>query len=102
MKFKKLRRKELEEIIESARKKQIDKCCYCGSKLKETKRRVDEVVCTWKGCKKRYNLWKGSIFYHSQIKKKKILQIIELWMQKASINLISYILRINKKAIKKL
>ncbi|KAF9744822.1 hypothetical protein NGRA_3565, partial [Nosema granulosis] len=32
----------------------------------------------------------------------KILQIIELWMQKASINLISYILRINKKAIKKL
>lgn len=97
MKNKKLRTKEIKALVTKFREKREMLCYFCGSKATKSARRVEEVKCSWKACKKRYNLWFGTIFYNTQLKYKKIIQILELWLQRASIDIISFVCRVGKK-----
>ncbi|KAI5152549.1 hypothetical protein ENBRE01_2913 [Enteropsectra breve] len=56
-------------------------------------------ICQNKICKRRFNPWEDTIFYQSKLSKKEILLILELWTQKTPINIISYVLKLNRKAI---
>ncbi|KAF9760837.1 hypothetical protein NGRA_2994 [Nosema granulosis] len=52
-----------------------------------------------KDARKKYNLRKGTIFYQAKLKKTKFLKILELWIQKASLQLIAYVLRIDRDSV---
>lgn len=71
MKVKKLRTKEIKNIVDKFKTKRLESCYFCGSKMKMTKKRENEVKCVWKGCKKVYNLWMGAINYNSKLTQKK-------------------------------
>jgi transposase-like protein len=77
-------------------------CIYCNSLLSKTKRRDEEVLCSWQGCKKKYNLWMDTILFNSRICNVKNLIILEYFFQKAPIRLIRYITHINTKTISRL
>ena len=102
MSFKSLRTGELKNLIAQIKEKRSIKCSKCGSQTKFSKRREDEIICEWSLCKFRTNIWKGTIFYKTKLTKLKICRVIEFWMQKASFDLLSYGLRINRKSIWKL
>jgi transposase-like protein len=74
-------------------------CPLCNSAAVLSKSRSERSICSEKLCKKRFNILKNTIFSDAKLDKIVILRVLELWMQKASINLISYILEINKKSI---
>jgi len=100
MAYKQKKKKELKRIINGLEEEQCLKpCILCGSKRTKYKSKPNMLKCTWKGCGKFQHVWKGTIFERTHLKKWKILRLIELWMQKASRNIIAYILGINKKAI---
>lgn len=99
MSFQMLKKKFLKEEIKKIRKERSKTCIKCGFDVKLSSRRRDEVICTAKFCKHRANIWKDTIFYLSKLNKTKILRILELWMQKASYNVISYVTRTDRKTI---
>lgn len=98
MQYKKLTLEELNRIITQIETERSKNCIKCGSSLKRNKRE-GRVRCEWKACKARYSIWTNTIFEKSKLNQIEILQILELWMQKASLNLISYVLNINRKSI---
>jgi hypothetical protein len=102
MEYEMLTKKELKKIIEDLETKHITNCEFCGSKLKRTKRRRYEVVCTWKGCKKRKSFWSKTIFYKLKVSVFKCMRVLELFMQKAPVRLIRYILRLKKKTVSRI
>jgi len=98
--YKQKKRSELRRIINDLKEKlSLKPCIVCGSSCNGYKKRPDTIICTWKGCKKVQSIWKGTVFEGVRLKKWKILRIIELWMQKASRNIITYILGIDRKTI---
>jgi hypothetical protein len=98
MSFEMLKRAALRKIIKKIRVKVSSTCIKCGSEVKKSKRK-DVVICAWRPCKCKANVWHDTIFYRRKVPKYKILKIVELWMFKASYNLISYITRVDRKTI---
>jgi transposase-like protein len=99
MKFKKLGQETLKEIIEEIKNNVRKKCYSCQGDAIISLKQNDKMICTEKLCKKKFSLWKDTIFENSNLKKELILQILELWMMKASFDLISYILEVDRKSI---
>jgi transposase-like protein len=89
----------MDEIIEELRNERIKSCRFCHSGVKISTARQDEVICTWKGCKKRRNIWDDSIFYNIKVPKSTIILDIDLWMQKSSFGLISRMTGLDLKSI---
>jgi transposase-like protein len=99
MVFKQFKKNELRAILKNIEGKKIRNCTYCGSNVKILKSNSNRLTCSWKGCKRKYCIWTNTIFFKSKINKIKILRILELWMMKASTNIISYVLRISRKSV---
>jgi len=98
--FKQKRKSELKRILNDLKEKfKVKSCFVCGSVCNVFRNDPETLRCTWKACKRIQSIWKGTIFERIRLKKWKILRIIELWMQKASKNLIEYILGVNRKTI---
>jgi ISXO2-like transposase domain len=102
MKFKKLEKSEIEQLINELKAKQELSCLVCGSELRNSKRSDVAGICKFKGCKKVKFYWHDTIFKHNKIKIEKILEILELWMQKASVNIIEYVTGVSRISVWKL
>ena len=101
MHFQKLKKERIEEIIETLRHSRITKYKTCNEQL-QTSLKKEYASCRNKICpkyKSKVGVWANTPFRCCNIKKEEVLEIIELWLQKASLNLISYILRIDRKTV---
>ena len=70
MSFKKFGKKQIKEEIKKAEDKIKNKCKQCGYKTKTLKSKSEHVMCQNKFCKKKQNIWEGTIFYQKNIKNK--------------------------------
>lgn len=105
MKYRKIRKDELNKIIVNLYSKKSSMCNKCGEKVKVDKCNSNRIYCTNKICplkSKKINVWGNTIFNNNRIKKSKALQILELFMQKARNKLIAYILRINPCTVRRI
>ncbi|KAF9761892.1 hypothetical protein NGRA_2350 [Nosema granulosis] len=73
--------------------------CLLWEQSKKSKTKVDHLICTLSLCKKRYYLWKGTIFYRSRITHIQRLQILEYGMQKVSIKNICYFTGLSRRCV---
>jgi transposase-like protein len=99
MSFKKIKQRTLEEFLAEISIRRGSKCPNCGSIAYQSSSNSNRFICSEKLCKKRFSPWEGTIFEDLKINKLVILQVLEMWIQKASINLISYMLEIDKKTV---
>ena len=99
MNYQRLKKHELKEIISNLKDFRTKSCIKCGSNVKLSKVNCNQVICSWLGCKKRYNIWQDTIFYRSKIPKIKIFKILDLWMNNISNKHIAYILRLKNNKI---
>ena len=102
MTFKKLTTERTKEIIAQVARKQLANCLECNEKMHLSKLDENTAICSNKLCPKRrtkMSIWKNTFFHGLKIPKESALEVIELWLQKTSINLISYILGVSKKAV---
>ncbi|KAM0677216.1 hypothetical protein BDAP_002227 [Binucleata daphniae] len=90
---------ELEIILEQIRNKLTQSCKRCGSEIKISTARDNIAICKNKLCTLRYNIYENTIFYHMQLEKKLILQILEMWMFKDSFGSIRKNARISSKTL---
>lgn len=66
----------------------------CGSVSKLVAERKYSKRCTNSKCRKQESFLKGTVFETSKLHPIKILKVLELWLEGASRNLISYIVDI--------
>jgi transposase-like protein len=101
--FKMLKTREIKDLISELKRNRTRKCKICESPVRcidsNSKTRF---ICTWKGCKRRFSVWEGTIFAYSKLSKTKTLKILEMWMQYAQNKLISYMTGVSKQAISRL
>jgi hypothetical protein len=97
--YKRKTSQELEHLIQQLARERKFPCNKCNSIVLPTRNLTDKSFCSSKLCRTPHNLWQGTLFYRSKLTKLQILQILELWMQKASMSLIKYLLRVERKCI---
>ena len=100
MPFKNKRTCDLREIINELKQKRFQKGrAICGSPIKWRTNLKELYVCTWKACKTRGSICRNTIFYKPKLQKRKILRVLELWMMKASTDLIEFSTGVSRKRI---
>jgi transposase-like protein len=99
MTFSKLSIADLESILRKITDKRSTICIFCGSKAKISDCNAEIVICSWKGCKKRYSLWNNTIFQRSKTSKLKKLEILDLWMNNFSLKQIVYSLNLKTRKV---
>lgn len=75
------------------------KCPVCGGVGQATDSEAINFRCKWSLCRKRYNILRGTIFYHKKLPIETILKIIRMWSAKVRISSIAELLDISIQTI---
>jgi transposase-like protein len=90
---------ELKNLLEIIRNNINIKCPVCSSKGNTLKSETDRVVCSFKLCKKRFNIWSNTIFSFTKQSKILVLKVLDLWMEGLKIKHISYVTGVGRTTI---
>ena len=100
MKFKKIEEEKINELLNKITKKRMKKYPKCGSEKPKIQKSSDVYKCTESLCLHIFNIWRGTVFNMLRTHKRKVLEVLELWIVKASKDIISYATRLDKKTIR--
>lgn len=96
---KKLTEEEIQNLIAYIDRRQVMICTKCSSELKKSKQKHILGICTSKECKYRQGFNKDYLFYGLKIEKRVMLRIIEYWLVKSPIDIISYHTGVSRQTI---
>ena len=102
MRNKMIKKNELKTIIKNIKEQQKMVCSKCGNTLNKSNKKRLLGICSWKSCKFRQQHWTDTFFEGIKIKKAKCLRVLELWMEKAPIHIISFVTGVSRVTINKL
>ena len=93
--------REKNRIIESLKEKVLD-CPKCGSRTLECKDRLYTVRCSWSRCKARTSFFTESIFSKARVDIEIFLKVLDYWLLKMKVGMISRLLLISRNAVKRI
>lgn len=91
---------ELKMFIERILANKPKNCPRCGQEA--IKQDWNNMRCSWSVCRHKFTLIEKTIFYGTKTKPWKILRILDLWLLKMPVGLISSVVRVNKKVISRI
>lgn len=93
---------EMQTLVNDIQSRRVSACRVCAEAVSLYSSKGMLLYCTNKLCpiaRKKVSLWKDTVFHYTKLEKTKILQIIELWVNKFNVNEIAFVLKISRQNI---